>query len=98
MKEIKTAKVSINYTGWDYDDTYTVKSLSTGRTLRVKPNGHWSHGNADEDRRLTEEEENVLRRIRQDVDGKERRWEKDYEVEMTHDDMRLFQSASQKAS
>jgi len=91
----KTAKCRVNFTGYDWDDTYTVTSPTGGRKT-VKPNGHWSHGDAPAHRRLTEAEEAVLEKIRRDKDGHEREWFKDYEIELTYDEMRLFASAAEK--
>jgi len=99
---IKTAKVKVSYTGWDWDDTYTMTS-STGRHLRVKPNGHWSHGGARADVRLTEAEEAVLEKIVQPYRGTELTggaaplaWGDSYDLEVTYDEMRLFASAAAK--
>jgi len=95
---MKTTTVHVAYTGWDWDDTYVMKS-PTGKVLRVKPNGHWSHGDAPQDCKLTEAEETVLQRIKDVYSGPDApRWSEfdRHPLEVTYEEMRLFRSASQK--
>ena len=88
-------KVKVSYTGYDWDDKYTMTS-PTGRRLDVKPNGHWSHGSADLDRRLTEAEESVLQRIQNHTNTLGAYWGDEKYMEVSFDEMKLFLSASTK--
>ena len=95
MQAVKTVVVKVSFTGWDYDDTYTMQS-PTGRTLRIKPNGHWSHGDAQPARKLTEEEEAVLNRISAPCRDGSVKWDDKHDLIVTHHEMALFASAARK--
>ena len=96
---MKTATVKVSYTGWDYEDTYTMQS-PTGKILRIRPNGHWSHGNAQPAFKLTEEEETVLEKIAAPCRRKENpiKWEEKHEIIVTYEEMKLFASAARKCA
>ena len=95
---MKTAACKVCFTGWDWNDTYGVKS-PTGRALYCHPNGHWSHGTADDAHRLTKEEEAVLKKIAGIYSGPGASLWGSYpseELELTYEEMALFASASKK--
>ena len=89
---MKTYKVRVSYTGWDWRDIYTMKSPS-GRSLQVIPNGHWQQFSRDE---LA-----VLALIKGLYDEKDElgnlkhRWCDQVGLEVTCDQMKAFKSASE---